>query len=225
VIIDEAQDYNPMQYEVFKQLFRKASKTLLGDIHQNISLYGGVKDYAILMKLFSDEAGSAAIKLKKSYRSTKEIFDFCNRLLPAGEDVMHIGRHGEIPRLIKAEDHEAMASMIIDDIKGQLKEGLKSIAIICKNVSEAEEVYSRLSDNLDISLITKETEVFSRGIVVVPSYLSKGLEFDSVIAYDISDSNYSDKSHLGLLYVTLTRALHKLHVYYVGDLSGYLNEK
>ena len=49
----------------------------------------------------------------------------------------------------------------------------------------------------------------------MPSYLSKGLEFDAVILYNansVTDNNIDSK----LLYVAMTRAMHELYVNYNG---------
>ena len=64
--------------------------------------------------------------------------------------------------------------------------------------------------------------------MIIPSYLSKGLEFDAVIVSNASSDNYSEEER-NLMYVVLTRALHKLDVFYTGNLttliSGDTNEK
>jgi len=48
--------------------------------------------------------------------------------------------------------------------------------------------------------------------VIVPSYLSKGLEFDAVISYNELNNNYSEDEKY-LFYVVTTRAQHALVIY------------
>ena len=59
---------------------------------------------------------------------------------------------------------------------------------------------------------------YKDGISIVPSYLAKGLEFDSVILFNVSDEKYTETSlDIKLLYVAITRAMSKLDVYYIGN--------
>jgi len=58
-----------------------------------------------------------------------------------------------------------------------------------------------------------------QGVIVLPIYLAKGLEFDAVIAYDISAQNYPDTNSVGLLYTIASRAMHHLTLLSVGDVS------
>ena len=50
-------------------------------------------------------------------------------------------------------------------------------------------------------------------LIILPSYLAKGLEFDCVIAFS-HDERYHEQNEtdLKLLYVTMTRAMHRLHL-------------
>lgn len=54
-------------------------------------------------------------------------------------------------------------------------------------------------------------------ICITTGYLSKGLEFDGVIIFNVINSNYN-KLDMKLLYVSMTRALHELNILYSDDL-------
>ena len=72
---------------------------------------------------------------------------------------------------------------------------------------------------LNISEITEKNEQYNGGLCIMPSYLSKGLEFDAVIIYNANDRNYSSRNiDMKLLYVAMTRALHELDVTYQKEL-------
>ena len=114
----------------------------------------------------------------------------------------------------------------------ELKNSYNTVAIICKN-SEETLLYNQLitSDKYlnKFRIVKKDDKVFVEDkIMIIPSYLSKGLEFDAVIVSNASDENYSKKEQK-LFYVVLTRALHKLEIYYTGTytqlVSGDINEK
>ena len=62
-------------------------------------------------------------------------------------------------------------------------------------------------------LLEEKMSIPKEEIVIVPSYLSKGLEFDCVIAFS-HDEAYKEENEtdLKLLYVTMTRAMHRLQL-------------
>lgn len=56
--------------------------------------------------------------------------------------------------------------------------------------------------------------------MVLPVVYTKGLEFDAVLLFDPSERKYpADDSHVKLLYVAATRALHELAVFHRGRLT------
>ena len=74
-------------------------------------------------------------------------------------------------------------------------------------------------------LITGKEKDYKGGIVIVPSYLAKGLEFDAVMIADGGIENYTtDELDIKLLYVAMTRPLHFLYIYHKDELSKLLRE-
>lgn len=221
VVVDEAQDYCPMQYEVFKMLFKDAGYTVLGDLNQTVNSDVDVSLYDIIDKIL-DKRKSAKLFLNKSYRSSYEISRFNQRLIDMGSDVIAFERHEEEPEVIFKESIEQIDSSIVDRIVSFLKQGYESIAIICKTQKEAVNTYERLKKLIDIKFINTGEEEIPKGIFVISSYMSKGLEFDAVIIYDVSRENYSDKLDKRLLYIASSRALHRLIIYYTGEKSLFI---
>ena len=88
----------------------------------------------------------------------------------------------------------------------------KSVAIITKDNTECDKIYDYLKDKIDIVKIDNGSDKFSRKLVIVPSYIAKGLEFDSVIVYTSKDNKYT-KDEKYLFYVACTRSQHNLIVY------------
>ena len=75
----------------------------------------------------------------------------------------------------------------------------------------------------DVKLIRGKDSEYNSGISIVPSYLAKGLEFDCVIIANASDEKYEKNSlDIKLLYVTITRAMSKLDIFYIGNMSKLL---
>lgn len=228
VVIDEAQDYTPMQYEIFKQLFSSCYITMLGDLNQSIHPYMAAKSHERILEIM-DIKNSSVFKLYKSYRSIKEIVEFTRAILPDGERIEYINRRGEKPLVISVPENKVHEELILDDIKKLKETGTNSIAVICKSHHESVILHSRLlkeikkrgQDN-SINLVSQDSNVFTTGIVVIPSYLSKGLEFDAVIVYDAGE--YFNEEERKLFYTICTRALHKLHIYFSGRLTPFIDK-
>ena len=222
VLVDEVQDYYPMQIALMKHLFPRSRMTLLGDLNQSVFGASGLEDYGWFTECFGDE-DVGMIRLTKSYRSTQDILDFCRNILPEGEPMEAYGRHGEKPSLHKFDRKEAMHEAIADRIRALQAEGMGSIAIICRTERDARAVCEQLKERIDLNLITRDTVKFNTAKpVVIPSYMAKGLEFDAVIVYEGSAARYARESDRKLLYTVCTRALHRLDIFYTGDPSPFL---
>ncbi len=221
VVIDEAQDYTPLQYEIFHQLFQHASITMLGDINQSINPFMNVGDYSNVLDIFTQE-NTCIMNLSKSYRSTIDIIEFSRRLLNKGIDAESVARHGEKPMLMGFEHQAAIKERILKDITAYKDKGYKSIGIITRTAREAKEVYAFLKDKAEVKAIVNEEDEYINSAVIIPVYLAKGLEFDVVIVYNAGNGNYCCEEERLLLYTACTRALHVLNVYYSGACTSLL---
>lgn len=222
VVIDEAQDYSYLQFQIMKQLFKYASFTILGDINQAINSYMHTADSEKMADIFS-RFGAQAISLTKSYRSTKEIWALSEQVLASSSNQQPISRRGEKPQLISVENRGRMNKFVVHKLHELKETGMKSIAVICKTVKQCEELHRKIKKEFEyINLITSEKAHLTAGICIIPSYLSKGLEFDAVIIYDAGIENYDGEEQRKLMYTMCTRALHKLFITYTGELTSLL---
>ena len=199
VVIDEAQDYNYLQYKILSKIFKKAHFTILGDIHQNINPYYA---YDSLERL-NDLWPSRYIELTKTYRSSEEIISFTNKILHLNH-VSAIRKKNANPVLVHGYDK------LISDIE-YLNAKYKNVAIVTKDEKTASVLYEQLKDEFRMSFVNAFTTDFQKDLLILPAYLAKGLEFDSVIVYQDEDSYYDEKSQ-NLFYVACTRAQHELVV-------------
>ncbi|BBI36633.1 RNA polymerase recycling motor HelD [Cohnella abietis] len=225
LFVDEGQDYSPFQYAFLKQLFPRASMTVLGDFSQAIfpqatNLHNVDSP---LIRLYGKEETSL-IRLDRSYRSTRDIVDFTKSLLHDGEGIVPFDRSGRKPLLVKSGSSDKRAVRMIDDLAELKTEGFDTIAIITKTEAESRDAYEALMKQgcEDLRLITKETLTFVKGTVVIPAYLAKGVEFDAVLIYDASTLAYNRESERKLFYTACTRAMHRLVLYSIGEWSPYL---
>ena len=204
IVIDEAQDYSLGQIKLISKIFKNASYTILGDVNQTINPYYKYESLEQLTKVLDS---SKYIELTKTYRSTEEIINYSNRVLGLSH-VSAIRRNESIPVIERIEDD--LDKQLYNDIEECKKNG-KSMAIITKNQDECDKVYELLK-GLGISKLDNNSKKFNREFVVVPVYMAKGLEFDSVIIYTDKDNKYT-LSEKYLYYVAITRAQHRLIVY------------
>lgn len=202
VVIDEAQDYSYLQYLIISKIFRNSNFTILGDVNQTINPYYKYESLEVLAKIFDK---SKCISLTKTYRSSPEIIEFTNKIL--GLNHVCAIRKTESTPLI----HRTDTTNLLNDIN-YLKEKYKSVALITRDSKTAAKLYEDLKETLPISILNSNTEEFNKELVVLPAYLAKGLEFDSVIVYSDTESKYL-KNEKNLLYVACTRAQHELIVY------------
>ena len=223
VIIDEAQDYTPLQYEILNNLFKSANMTILGDLQQSINPYMNLGSYNNIAHIFPKD-NTCLINLTKSYRSTMEITKFARRILNKEITDEYVERRGEEPVIFSLPTEEAIKEKLLEDIKVHKEKGYKSIGIITRTVKEAKEVYSFLKDKAPVKAILKDNDEYVSGIVVIPAYLAKGLEFDVALIYNAGDKNYNCEEERLLLYTACTRALHVLAIYYSGEISTLLKE-
>lgn len=222
VIIDEAQDYTAVHYEIFKKVFEHCNMTILGDVNQSVNGYMNIGNFDILSDIFNMK-GTKSISLLKSYRSSKEIADFCKEIIMSQNHTEQLERHGSKPRIIKV-DKSNLYKRIADDVIKLKNRNYKLIAVICKTAGQCEALYKSINSYVDISLISNRNEEYQGGVVIIPSYLAKGLEFDAVLVNSIEDKDYSQEEDRRLLYTVCTRALHELYLYYSDNMSGFIKK-
>ncbi len=206
-IIDEAQDYNILQYILLKKILKKSKFTILGDINQTINPYYQYKSLKDLERVFKED--SNYIELTKTYRSSPEIIEHANRILGLNL-VSAIRRDTKIPVEFREENN--LKEQLIKDVNSLTKDN-KSIAIITKNDIEANKIYNLMRKDLEeLTLISNNSKTFSRKLVVLPSYMAKGLEFDATIIYTEKNNKYTYEERY-LYYVSCTRSQHHLIIY------------
>lgn len=218
IVIDEAQDLGEFQFYNFKEIVKpNMSMTILGDISQGIYSYKGINNWNKLNQIVFNNKASIEY-LKESYRTSMEIMNEANTIINKIVDneniilAQPIERHGDKIEHWKIDSEDSKISKIYEIIKTHLEAGHINIAVITKDFDESIELHKKLTNyEVDIKLISENLDKYTGGTIIIPSYLSKGLEFDSVI---ISDSNKYSENILDtkLLYVACTRAMHTLDI-------------
>ena len=210
IVVDEAQDYTLLQLDVIRQLAKQDSMTLVGDLAQGIYSYRAISDWDQARALFT--GGVDYYELRKSYRSTMEIIQEANKTLrqlnlPL-EEAIPVLRHGRSPVKKTYRDKAELLSLLGQVEAAMAADQRNTLAIVTKTFAEAKALYAKLRDHVPgLELIDEDQRKSALKKVVIPSYMTKGLEFDCVVLMD--SASFSDKTlDLRLKYVALTRALH-----------------
>ncbi len=223
VVIDEAQDYNLFTFFMLKKILPNSTFSIYGDLAQSLYSNRSVNSWEdVVEKVFDN---NISIKyLNKSYRTTIEIMNEANKInkqlgYSLAEPVI---RHGTDVQYINATN---TSKSILEQINYMKEKGCKTIVIIGKNMNEVDKMYHDLNSQINIEKITSKNYNFSNNICITTGYLSKGLEFDGVIIYNVTNNNYdiNNKLDMKLLYVSMTRALHELCIIYNQDLLKILS--
>ena len=206
LVIDEAQDYSPLQFKVVRELTGTKYFTVVGDVNQRLIKYSDLAPMMELGKIF-DDVNPEIYNLNKSYRSTYEIIEYANKYLDE-DRIIPIVRHGKPVEEIEFHNNEELSESIIESLKEFSNEGLESIAIITRDKEELEKVYNLISNKVHLVKFDNEDVLYKGGNVIIPSYFAKGLEFDGVIIVDNGSSK--DENEDLIKYIMSTRALHRL---------------
>ncbi len=207
IVIDEAQDYNMLQFIVLKELTGCRSYTIVGDSNQRLVKAEEVPAMLRLKDIFGGFFN--LYQLNKSYRSTYQIMEYANKFL--NEDVVvPFVRKGEfdvLETIVPKGDTEDLIEVIVNLLEDYQEEKYENIAIITKDKEEVNIISPELKKRTNILAFNKSDIVYRGGKVLVPSYYAKGLEFDAVILVDF-DENTDNL----IKYIMSTRALHRLSV-------------
>jgi len=207
LVIDEVQDYSPLQIEMIKKMFSGATMTVLGDCNQTINPY---YKYDTLEDIKKYLGNSKYMELNKAYRSSKEIMEYVKQLLN-DSTIIPVRNSSNNEVTVKEVDNNSLFRTIISDILTLKENGFERICIITKNNNELESIYEVLKDFVDLTVINNDVKL-NNTTFISTSYNAKGLEFDAVISYNNLDDSYEENDKY-LYYVALTRAQHNLIVY------------
>ncbi|MBS7529375.1 ATP-binding domain-containing protein [Hazenella sp. IB182353] len=222
VFIDEVQDYTPFQLYMIKKMFPFSKMTVVGDFNQALhGLTQSAVDLASFTSLYGENQTSI-FSLKKSYRSTGPIMLFAREIVE-DDTIEPFHRDGKVPTITKAQDSRSYLEKMIGCIK-KLQQQHQTIAIICKTANESKAIFSLLQAHIQMTRIEEKNESFDQGVLAIPIYLAKGIEFDAVIVHDVSSIQFSRPEERKWLYVACTRAMHELHLLYEGELTPFITQ-
>ena len=229
IVIDECQDFSPFQIELLKQANPAATFTLVGDLYQGVRSDEGIRSWEEWTgPVFGNRADLE--QLSVSYRNTVEIMNLARKVAgkyPIGGicETRPVLRHGEKPRIQRAENEKERLKLIREQVKAWQQEGWHSLALIEKTEGQARKLFRQIGAELNARLLSETDSEYRGGVMILPASIVKGMEFDCVGICDASADNYPDDEFLcRVLYVITTRPLHRLSIWYRGTLSPLLAE-
>lgn len=220
VVIDEAQDFSVFEFYALKEALSTSMFTLLGDMSQGIYSYRAFNKWEeVIEKLFKNDKASY-MTLIQSYRTTIEVMNLANEVIkslnnPSTVIAKPVIRHGEKPEYKEFNNAEELLGTLEENISIRKSENYKSIAILCKTLKECK-MLKKLFDKsgkIESRVLSDKNMEYEAGVIIVPSHLAKGLEFDNVFIVNINEEYKENELDTKLLYVAMTRTLHRLHIY------------
>ena len=195
VFVDEAQDVSPLEIILMQMHSTNNSFSIMGDLRQSVLRYKSISNWNQLAGLFKRE-GVSRLDSRLTYRSTKQITQYANRLLQGLPErtrmpVPH-DRSGPPPKLVRSRSVVGMHRAIAESVRRLL--GLTDIhrvAVLTKWQETADKIGNALRDEgiKSVRLLTQDGLVEAE-VTVSPILLTKGLEFDAVIVANARKDNF-----------------------------------
>lgn len=223
VFIDEIQDYTPFQLAFLKFSFPRARFTMLGDLNQAIFTKENAVTLQEELSTLFDPEKSEYVQLTQTYRSTQQITDYSKAILIDGAEIDAFEREGDKPTVSVFSGETEMIAASLRQLQQNAADE-ETTAIITKTLADAEVAYEALRQDADVTIIRTENQRLVPGTIIVPAYLAKGLEFDAVIMWDASKNVYTGDDERQLVYTIASRAMHRLTVLALGELSPLLQD-
>lgn len=230
-VVDEAQDFSLFQFFTLKKVLNSGMITLLGDLSQGIHSYRGINNWREVQEKVFGVQESSYMTLEQSYRTTVEVMELANEVIRKLDNegiimAKPVIRHGEKPELRNFKKTDELVACLEKSISDMKAEGYKSTALICKTEKECEKIKKALDKGgiVKSKILSEKQHQYEAGVIIVPSHLAKGLEFDVVFIVNLEESYFNNELDIKLLYVAMTRTMHRLFVYHIDGTMPMLDE-
>ncbi|MDP4088445.1 MAG: RNA polymerase recycling motor HelD [Bacillota bacterium] len=230
-VVDEAQDFSLFQFFTLKKVLNSGMITLLGDLSQGIHSYRAIDNWQEVQEKIFGIRDSSYMTLEQSYRTTIEVMELANEVIKKlnKEDMIiakPVIRHGEKPEIRDFKRSADLISALENSLSEMKGKGYKSTAVVCKTEKECEKIKKVLDKRgvADSKILTEKLHQYEAGVIIVPSHLAKGLEFDVVFIVNLEESYGYNELDIKLLYVAMTRTMHRLFVYHMDGKMPLLEE-
>ncbi|MBL0385690.1 AAA family ATPase [Tumebacillus sp. ITR2] len=231
LVIDEAQDYSVFQLLALKEVLGSDMFTILGDLSQGIHSYRGVESWDKVLDAVFPSGNCNYLVLEQSYRTTVEIMNLANRVIVHSQTpglvlAKPVVRHGDEPRQEVFTEESDLIARVLSDVEQLKAQGMNSIAVIGKTMAECQRIKQGIDKHgtsLNVHVLDEKEDYGGTDLVIVPAYVVKGLEFDAVFIVNLQEEYTAEELDVKLLYVAMTRPLHRMAVYSMEGKTGLLD--
>lgn len=196
IIVDEAQDLNPLQFTFVKELSVGSSLTFVGDQNQSIFAFAGVS-----ADLFKENCGGwDELFLTESFRSAGRIIETVNKsLIKLDSKLLVTARPGGNVMVGEADESD---QWLEDHVSGKPAVlGANRFELLTTALRFEEKGYKVWR-----SWVNSKGDLSGFDIVFSSIHKAKGLEFESVLVKNIPLHGFKGVDGDRLLYVSLSRA-------------------
>lgn len=225
LLVDEAQDLRQLEWTLIESLLSEnGTLTVLGDINQRRSDHTRATWVQLAQdREWTDDDGLfVQEELTTGYRTTRQILEIANKLLPRGDRAVRALRGGEAPKFLRAPSTSTAEAVAVGEARMLAEAHRKElIAIISPDLG-------RLTPELrrkGWTPVPHRVNVWKRNGVAVGAYSAeqaRGLEFDGVVVVEPIDFP-SNVGRRGPLYTSLTRASKWLSIVHAKSLPKDLS--
>ena len=222
IVIDEVQDYSPMQLRMVARRSLNGAMTVVGDLAQATGAFAP-SSWDDVLRHLPDKRPSKVVGLSVGYRIPAQIMELANRVMneaAPGLRAPRSVREGDAAPVIElANDRAAMLSAVAAHagaMLDELRDG--NVAVVCAD-SMTDAVAEALRTN-GLEFGRASTSGLDVRLTVVPVSVVKGLELDGVIVVEPDEIVAEQRFGMRALYVALTRSTRRLTVVHARDLPA-----
>jgi hypothetical protein len=221
IVVDEAQDLSPMQFESIRRRSRTGWMTLLGDLAQATSPWAPTSWEEVALHLRRDRVPSETTELTYGYRLPSEVHQVAMRLLP------EVAPRLQVPDPLRSCGHPVEVDAVRPDELGSAVarvvrsyEGQGLVGVITAAGDRGP-----VTDALDRAGIDWNADLDPDGepVVVMGAEQAKGLELDNVVVVEPAAIVAESTQGMRALFVALTRTTNRLALVHAGELPEVLN--
>jgi DNA helicase IV len=225
IVVDEAQDLSPMQFESIRRRSRTGYMTVLGDLAQATGPWGPASWEEVALHLRRDRVNTDLAELSLGYRLPSEVHEVAMRLLP--EIAPRLNR----PEPLRSSGYPVTATAVRpDDLAGGVVRAVREVlGSGLVGVITSDRDWPAITDALDAERLSWSPEVQpasdgSAPIVVLGPDGAKGLEFDNVIVVEPARivAEWPEGAGMRALFVALTRPTRRLALVHAEPLPKQL---
>ncbi len=221
VVIDEAQEFAPLELQLIARAVRRGGTLIVaGDEGQQVDTTSYFSGWDDTMR----ELGAKrfeTVRLAVSYRCPPAVTELARHVLRPSHVLP-----AEDPAVVRftAPTMCHLTARLVDALRAlRVSDPQASVAVICRAEETAERMAAQLARGEDVHLVRGGDFRFVPGIEVACVQDVKGLEFDHVVIPDANAITYPDAGDARrALYVAATRASVQLAVGSVGAVTPLL---